>query len=197
MIVELSGAPARTAQSAATSARVRALAQAQAEVASMIGEAVPEARVRWRYQHVLNAVAVELPRSALGALERLPGVQRVVESVPYGATLDSSPAPITPRTVEVQQSDSSRLDEELSADEDETAGGVAASSDDLEDTLGWQPQYAGQTILWGTITALVALVAWVLGRRWRRWTCYVLAAVPGLTCLFVFFTHLDKMLPAV
>ena len=53
---------------------------------------MPSALVRWRYRHVLNALAVELPSSALGTLERLPGVRDVISSVPYRAALDSSPA---------------------------------------------------------------------------------------------------------
>ena len=92
VIIELAGAPARTPQGPTTSARVRAIALVQRQVASGIEAAVPGARVRWHYRHVLNAMAVELPRGAVRTLRHLPGVRRVVASVPYRAALDSSPA---------------------------------------------------------------------------------------------------------
>ena len=112
------------------------------------------------------------------------------------ATLTSTPAPVTPVPIAVQQPDSVELDNKVGADENEDVGEIS-QSEDFEDTLGWQPKHAGQTALWAGATALVALAAWLLGRRWRRWPIYVIAAAPLLGCLFVCFTHLDKMLPAV
>jgi len=112
------------------------------------------------------------------------------------AILNSTPAPITPMPIDVQQPDSVELNNGLGADENEDVTGVDGS-DDLEDTLGWQPQHAGKTMSWAGATALVALAGWLLGRLWRRWPAYLIAAAPLMVCLFVCFTHLDKMLPAV
>ncbi|MGI9658854.1 MAG: S8 family serine peptidase [Gaiellaceae bacterium] len=93
VIVELAGSPMRSAaRTTASLARLRSLAGSQRELESAIETAVPEARVHWRYRRVLNALAVVAPRSALAAIERLPGVESVTPGVPYGPSLDASPA---------------------------------------------------------------------------------------------------------
>jgi subtilisin family serine protease len=51
---------------------------------------VPTARIRWRYQVVLNALAVVVPERAVPRLEQLTGVREVYPSVRFGPTLDRS-----------------------------------------------------------------------------------------------------------
>lgn len=67
----------------------------------------------------------------------------------------------------------------------------------LEESLGWQPEHWPPTALWGALSALTAMLGWHLGRRWRRIPAYLAAAGPFCGCLFVCFTHLDKLLPAI
>jgi subtilisin family serine protease len=56
---------------------------AQDALASRIVTAVPGSRIRWRYTHVLDGLAVVLPRSAIGSLAAVPGVARVWPNVRY------------------------------------------------------------------------------------------------------------------
>jgi subtilisin family serine protease len=69
----------------------RELAAAQAAARRNVLAAIPSARIRWRYDTVLNGFAVVLPRSELGRLARVPGVARVWPNVRYHALLDRSP----------------------------------------------------------------------------------------------------------
>jgi subtilisin family serine protease len=58
---------------------------AQAALAQRIVAAMPGSRIRWRYTHVLNGLAVVLPRSAITSLANLPGVAQVWPNVRYHA----------------------------------------------------------------------------------------------------------------
>ena len=55
---------------------------------------VPNARVRWRYRIVLNAVAVVVQERDVPRLHELPGVRDVLPNARYTARLDRSPASI-------------------------------------------------------------------------------------------------------
>ena len=70
---------------------LRTLVTAQSAVAARIVSTVPDARVTWRYDVVLNGMAVLIPRSELGRLARTPGVARVWPNVTYRPLLDRSP----------------------------------------------------------------------------------------------------------
>jgi subtilisin family serine protease len=65
---------------------------AQRALEVRIRRAVPGAHVRWRYQVVLNALAVVVPANRVRRLAALPGVRHVYGSVRYRARLDRSPA---------------------------------------------------------------------------------------------------------
>jgi subtilisin family serine protease len=69
----------------------REIGREQAKVASAIRRAVPAARVRWRYQVVLNGLAVVAPAGAASRIAALPGVSDVQQSVRYRSTLYRSP----------------------------------------------------------------------------------------------------------
>jgi subtilisin family serine protease len=69
---------------------VRLLAARQRTLAARIRTSIPGATVRWHYQVTLNGMAVVVPRSQLGTLQRMPGVT-VWPSVRYRAMLDRSP----------------------------------------------------------------------------------------------------------
>ncbi len=66
----------------------------QAEVVRRIRAAVPSARIRWRYQLVLNGLAVVAPADSAKRIEAIPGVQAVQASVTYHRSLYESPQAI-------------------------------------------------------------------------------------------------------
>ncbi len=63
----------------------------QAEVVRRIRAAVPSARIRWRYQLVLNGLAVVAPADTARLIAALPDVKAVQASVTYRRTLYESP----------------------------------------------------------------------------------------------------------
>ena len=68
-----------------------ALRREQRETVARIREAVPQARIRWRYQVVLNGLAVVAPQDEVARLASVPGVRDVQASVPYRRALYQSP----------------------------------------------------------------------------------------------------------
>ena len=78
-------------RSPTSTAYLRSLAVAQNALAERITGAIPAARVTWRYQVVLDGLAVLLPRDEVDRLGSLPGVAKVWPNVTYRALLDRSP----------------------------------------------------------------------------------------------------------
>jgi subtilisin family serine protease len=70
--------------------RLTRLAVRQELVEARIEAAVPEAKVRWRYRVVLNAMAVVVPAGSVERLAAIEGVREVYPSVRFGPTLDRS-----------------------------------------------------------------------------------------------------------
>jgi subtilisin family serine protease len=68
-----------------------AIAADQARLERRIVHTIPSARIRWRYRHVLDAVAVVLPARDIGRLSQIDGVEEVYPSVRYSPALDESP----------------------------------------------------------------------------------------------------------
>ncbi len=63
----------------------------QASVAARISATVPGSWIRWRYQLVLNGLAVVAPADAAARIAAIPGVREVQQSVRYHRTLYQSP----------------------------------------------------------------------------------------------------------
>jgi subtilase family protein len=63
----------------------------QRDVLARIRAEVPQARVRWRYQVVLNGLAVVAPEDAVARIASVQGVRKVQPSVRYRSALFSSP----------------------------------------------------------------------------------------------------------
>ena len=63
---------------------------------------------------------------------------------------------------------------------------------------GLSGEHAPKTpaILWGLGAGLVWFLAWYLGRRWRRWPAYFIAAPVFLVVLYFFFENFARLLPA-
>jgi subtilisin family serine protease len=70
--------------------RLTRIAAQQELMKRRIQAAVPEATISWRYQVVLNALAVVVPQRSVARLERIPGVREVYSSVHFGPSLDRS-----------------------------------------------------------------------------------------------------------
>ncbi len=51
-------------------------------------------------------------------------------------------------------------------------------------------------ILLGVLCAFIWLLAWLLGRRWRRWPAYALGLPFFLVALFFFFEEFSRLLPS-
>jgi sortase A len=82
-------------------------------------------------------------------------------------------------------------------------GPAAAPSPDLkkvavhhEEGLSGDPSARRPAILWGTAAALVWLAAYLIGRRWKKWPAYLIAAPFFFVLLFVFFENFARLLPA-
>jgi subtilisin family serine protease len=78
--------------SRASTSYLRDLDRDQDALASRIERAVPGASVRWRYQVVLNGLAVAAPASARRRIAALSGVARVYASTRYHRSLFRTPA---------------------------------------------------------------------------------------------------------
>ena len=89
--LDLSSAASRTAL-----ARIQ---RAQRALESRIHAAIPQARIVWRYQVVLNGLAVFLPADRIARLERIPGIAHVTKSVAYHRQLDVAPGLINATTL--------------------------------------------------------------------------------------------------
>ncbi|MCP4224626.1 MAG: class E sortase [Actinomycetia bacterium] len=79
----------------------------------------------------------------------------------------------------------------------EDLGAAEGESDWVKgDSLGWQPEEADPTVLWATVLVLIAHAGWVAGRLWRPRAAYLATAPVAIVPLFLFFVHLDRLLPA-
>lgn len=54
----------------------------------------------------------------------------------------------------------------------------------------------GPVILWGLIALAVWLAFYGLSKVWRRWPSYLLGVAPFAVVLFVFYTHVERLLPS-
>ena len=54
----------------------------------------------------------------------------------------------------------------------------------------------GPAIAWGAVAAAVWILAYAIGRRWRRWPAYIIATPVFLIVLFMFFENFARLLPS-
>jgi sortase A len=96
--------------------------------------------------------------------------QRII----IAAELVGEPAPDTPRP--------ERADEPI----------------EFEDNLSGDRASAWPAIVWAIICALIWLVAWAVGKKWRRlkWPAYVVGIGPFMVALYFFFENFSRLLPA-
>ncbi|MEO7836381.1 MAG: class E sortase [Acidimicrobiales bacterium] len=111
---------------------------------------------------------------------RFSAAQRlIVVAVLKGEALDPAPAPDPPQSETEPQQPAKQ-----SLEESEGAGLSGRNADN------------GPAILWGVLAGLVWLLAWLLGRAWRRWPAYLLGTPIFLVVLFVFFENFSRLLPS-
>jgi len=79
----------RSLLSASHSDYLKRIDAEQNVVARRIRTAFPTAQVRWRYRLVADGLAVVVPRSQVGALAHVPGVEKVWPNVRYHALRDT------------------------------------------------------------------------------------------------------------
>jgi subtilisin family serine protease len=79
----------RSLLSASHSDYLQRIDAAQNVVARRIRTTIPTAQVRWRYRLVADGLAVVVPRSQVGALAHVPGVEKVWPNVRYHALRDA------------------------------------------------------------------------------------------------------------
>ena len=48
----------------------------------------------------------------------------------------------------------------------------------------------------GVLCALIWLLAWAVGRRWRKWPAYLVGLPFFLVALFFFFEEFSRLLPS-
>jgi subtilisin family serine protease len=95
VVVGLSQKPLETTRwLAGQDLQTRTMVATQASLAQRIESAIPSSQIRWRYRLVANGMAVVVPRSQLGQLGALPGVERIYPSVRYRSQLDRGPQQI-------------------------------------------------------------------------------------------------------
>jgi subtilisin family serine protease len=80
--------------SGANRATLALIARDQTALIARIRSSIPSARIVWRYQVVLNGLAVVLPADRIDQLERIVGAERVTRSVSYHRRLDGTSDPI-------------------------------------------------------------------------------------------------------
>ena len=68
--------------------------------------------------------------------------------------------------------------------------------EDLDAGLGGDDSHRWPAFLWGLIVAVFMIAIGRSTRRWGRVRSWAFSAVPLLLVVFVFFEHLDRMLPA-
>ncbi|HUW02023.1 MAG TPA: class E sortase [Acidimicrobiales bacterium] len=62
--------------------------------------------------------------------------------------------------------------------------------------LAGEDASAVPAVAWGLAAATVWLVAWLIGRAWRKWPSYLLGLPVFAVVLFIFFENFSRLLPA-
>jgi len=81
-------------RSPTSAAYLRRLDAEQRILAARIRRAIPEAQIRWRYQVVLDGLAVYLPENAIPRLHQVPGVANVADGTEYRGGTEASASAI-------------------------------------------------------------------------------------------------------
>jgi sortase A len=73
---------------------------------------------------------------------------------------------------------------------------TGASTPDLDEGLGGDPDARTPAILWGLLFFALLAGVWQASVRWQRWASYGIGAIPLLAVLYVWFENVDRWMPA-
>ncbi len=73
---------------------------------------------------------------------------------------------------------------------------AVASRSSLDDALSGKSESRLPTLWWGLVAALFGGLWWLIFHRYHRWTTWLIGVVPFAVVLFVFYYHLERMLPS-
>jgi sortase A len=88
------------------------------------------------------------------------------------------------------------LDTKHSSKPQKAAALPVANRASLDDGLSGRGEAKLPTYLWGLIVAAVGALWWLIFHRYHRWTTWFMGAIPFAVVLFVFYYHLERLLPA-
>lgn len=71
-----------------------------------------------------------------------------------------------------------------------------ASRASLDDALSGRGEPRLPTLWFGLLAGLVGGLWWLVFHRYHRWTTWLMGAIPFAVVLFVFYYHLERLLPA-
>jgi sortase A len=71
-----------------------------------------------------------------------------------------------------------------------------ASRASLDDALSGRGEPKLPTVWFGLLAAAVGALWWLIFHRYHRWTTWFMGAIPFAVVLFVFYYHLERLLPA-
>ena len=66
----------------------------------------------------------------------------------------------------------------------------------LDDALSGRGEPKLPTVWFGLLAALVGALWWLVFHRYHRWTTWFIGVIPFAVVLFVFYYHLERLLPA-
>jgi sortase A len=74
-------------------------------------------------------------------------------------------------------------------------------ADDIEtpktlDNIDGESHGKTPAVLWGVVCALIWLLAWLVGRRWRKWPSYLIGFPFFMVALYFFFEEFSRLLPS-
>jgi sortase A len=88
------------------------------------------------------------------------------------------------------------LDPERSPEPQEAPPEPVANRESLDDALSGQGEPKLPTVWFGLLTALVGALWWLVFHRYHRWTTWFAGVIPFAIVLFLFYYHLERLLPA-
>ena len=71
------------------------------------------------------------------------------------------------------------------------------ASAQFDESLSGDPEALPRAIAFGAAALAVGLLAWFVGRRWRRWPAYLVATPVVLVLVWCCYVYLDRYLPAL
>ena len=88
------------------------------------------------------------------------------------------------------------LDADRSPKPQKAAPLPVASRASLDDALSGRGEAKLPTLWFGFLAAAVGALWWLIFHRYHRWTTWLMGAVPFMLVLFLFYYHLERLLPA-